>query len=85
MHRLTRKRQVTIPRAVCDALKLSPGDFVEIFERDGVAQVVKMDNSSLAGRFAEFTAEQKVPSSEALKKALKARALKKFEPFDDSD
>lgn len=41
MHKLTSKRQVTVPQNVCAALGLAPGDFVEIFEQDGIAHIVK--------------------------------------------
>lgn len=49
MHKMTTKRQVTVPQEVCQALNLAPGDFVEIFERDGIAHIVKMKPGSLAG------------------------------------
>jgi AbrB family looped-hinge helix DNA binding protein len=41
MHKLTSKRQVTLPLAVCNAIGLQPGDFVEVFARDGVAHIVQ--------------------------------------------
>ena len=44
MHKLTIKRQVTLPQAVCQAIALQPGDFVEVFARDGVAHIVKMNS-----------------------------------------
>lgn len=51
MHKMTTKRQITVPQEICLALNLAPGDFVEIFERDGVAHIVKMKPGSLAGAF----------------------------------
>ncbi|MGI9304631.1 MAG: AbrB/MazE/SpoVT family DNA-binding domain-containing protein [Gammaproteobacteria bacterium] len=78
MHKLTSKRQVTLPRAVCDALGLTPGDYVEVFERDGVAHLVKMHGESLAGKFAGLGAGKDV-SPDAVKQALRARAGRKFE------
>ncbi|WP_163836855.1 AbrB/MazE/SpoVT family DNA-binding domain-containing protein [Spartinivicinus ruber] len=50
MHELTSKRQVTIPKAICDELGLEPGDMVDVFAKDGVAHIVKMSNDSLANQ-----------------------------------
>lgn len=78
MHKLTSKRQVTIPVAVCEALGLSPGDYVEIFERDGVAHLVKVNRDSLAGAFSSLTGDQAIPDDAAVKQALRDRAATKF-------
>lgn len=78
MHKLTQKRQVTVPKMVCNELGLQPGDMVEIFARDGVAHLVRMSKGSLAGRFADLINDQKIPSPETVKKAVKKRATQKF-------
>lgn len=78
MHKLTSKRQVTVPQHVCAALGLSPGDFVDIFERDGVAHIVKMTNKDLSGQFAKLAKHKKIPSNTKLKASLRTRAVKKF-------
>lgn len=85
MHKLTSKRQITVPRTICDALRLSPGDYVEVFERDGVAHIVKMEGESLAGQFVHLTKGKSFPSSETIKASLKARSAKKLKGLRDSD
>ena len=80
MHKLTRKRQVTIPKAVCNELGLEPGNMVEIFARDGVAHLVRMSDKSLAGKFSNLVAGQKMPADEDLKEAIKSRVKRKFNP-----
>lgn len=45
MHKLTIKRQVTIPKEVCEAVNICSGDYVEIFVRNDVVHVVKMDSA----------------------------------------
>ena len=85
MHKLTSKRQVTIPKAICGQLGLEPGDSVEIFARDGVAHLIRMSDESLAGKFAKFTHGRKTPSPAAVEQAIKARAAKKFNALNDSD
>jgi AbrB family looped-hinge helix DNA binding protein len=82
MHKVTTKRQVTLPQAVCSAMALQPGDYVEIFARDGVAHIVKMGSESLAGKFNYLLKDKHFPSAEELKDAIKQRAAHKF-PADD--
>ncbi|MGZ8919013.1 MAG: AbrB/MazE/SpoVT family DNA-binding domain-containing protein [Methylobacter sp.] len=78
MHKVTTKRQVTLPQAVCNAISLQPGDFVEVFARDGVAHIVKMNSDSLAGKFNYLLKDKQFPSTEELKGAIKKRAVNKF-------
>ena len=78
MHKLTSKRQVTVPQNVCAALGLTPGDFVEIFERDGVAHIVKMTNDNLSGQFTKMANNKRIPAASKLKEAIRTRAAKKF-------
>ena len=59
MHKITTKRQVTLPQAVCTVLDLQPGDYVEVFARDGVAHIVKLNSGNLAGKF-NFENEKKL-------------------------
>lgn len=78
MHKLTRKRQVTIPKAICNELGLEPGNMVEIFARDGVAHLVRMNDESLAGQFSDFVGEKKIPTEKEMKEAINTRAKRKF-------
>lgn len=84
MHKLTSKRQVTLPQAVCNAIALQPGDYVEVFARDGVAHIVKMNANNLAGKFHELIKDKAFPSSDDIQAALRQRAANKF-LADDSD
>lgn len=67
MHKVTTKRQVTLPQSVCKAMSLKPVDFVEVFERDGVAHIVKMSNENLAGKFNYLIKDKEFPSSQEKK------------------
>jgi bifunctional DNA-binding transcriptional regulator/antitoxin component of YhaV-PrlF toxin-antitoxin module len=78
MHKVTTKRQVTLPQAVCNAMALQPGDFVEVFARDGVAHIVKMNSDSLAGKFNYLLKDKQFPSEGELKDTIKKRASNKF-------
>jgi AbrB family looped-hinge helix DNA binding protein len=78
MHKVTSKRQVTLPQAVCNEMALQPGDYVEVFARDGVAHIVKMSSSNLAGKFHDLIKGKTFPSLEEIDEALKKRAATKF-------
>ena len=78
MHKVTSKRQVTLPQSVCKAMSLKPGDFVEVFERDGVAHIVKMSNENLAGKFNFLIKDQEFPSSQEMKNSINKHAAKKY-------
>ena len=75
MHKLTSKRQVTIPASVCQALNLKPGDYVEIFERDGVAHIVRMNDQCLEGSLSHLNTKTAIDDS---RKAAKQRIAEKF-------
>ena len=78
MHKVTAKRQITLPQAVCQSINLRPGDYVEVFERDGVAHIVKMSDKNLAGEFHYLLENKSFPSDEEMKEAFKQRAAAKF-------
>jgi AbrB family looped-hinge helix DNA binding protein len=78
MHKVTTKRQVTLPLAVCNAMALQPGDYVEVFVRDGVAHIVKMNSDSLSGKFNHLLKNKDLPSLDTMKKIIKQRAAAKF-------
>ncbi|WP_252177728.1 AbrB/MazE/SpoVT family DNA-binding domain-containing protein [Endozoicomonas sp. 4G] len=82
MPKLTSERQVTIPQDVCNKLGLVPGDTVEVFERDGVACLVKMSSETLSGILACPQAEESEAAANRddldFKEVLKERAAKKF-------
>lgn len=82
MHKVTSKRQVTLPQSVCKALSLEAGDYVEVFERDNVAHIVKISDEDLSGKFHHLLKGQSFPSPDAINEALKKRAAKKFASHD---
>lgn len=78
MHKLTAKRQVTIPQNICTKLGLEPGDFIQVFERDGVAHLVKISSDDLAGSIIPNNREGVPITTQTGKSALKSRAADKF-------
>ena len=49
MHKVSSKRQVTLPQDLCDQTGIFPGDYVEIFEFNGKLTVIKKVGGSSAG------------------------------------
>lgn len=78
MHKVTAKRQITLPLSVCKSMNLSAGDYVEVFERDGVAHIVKMSDNNLAGEFNYLLKNKPFPSDETITETIKQRAAAKF-------
>ena len=78
MHKVTAKRQITLPQSVCQSMSLSPGDYVEVFERDGVAHIVKITDKNLAGEFNYLLKDKLFPSDDVMKEAVKQRAAARF-------
>ncbi|MFK0571891.1 AbrB/MazE/SpoVT family DNA-binding domain-containing protein [Endozoicomonas sp.] len=78
MHKLTAKRQVTIPQSVCNKLGLEPGDFIQVFERDGIAHLVKISSDDLAGSISPNNRAGAPTTTQNIKSALKNKAANKF-------
>ncbi|WOG29970.1 AbrB/MazE/SpoVT family DNA-binding domain-containing protein [Endozoicomonas sp. 8E] len=82
MPKLTSKRQVTIPKDICNKLGLLPGDTLKVFERDGVAHLVKMSSETLSGTLAcsKVTESESAANHDDLdfKEVLKEKAARKF-------
>lgn len=45
---LSMRRQVTIPKKLCDRLNLHPGDVLDIFEQDGRITLIKKKKDASA-------------------------------------
>ena len=78
MHKVTAKRQITLPLSVCQSMNLTAGDYVEVFERDGVAHIVKISDENLAGKFNYLLKNKPFPSDEIMTDAIKQHAVTRF-------
>jgi hypothetical protein len=77
MHKLSQKRQLTVPQAICEAIQLQPGDYVRWCEKDGRVYLVKMSNQDLASAFSHLVGNNTFPELDTMKAALRQRAAKK--------
>ena len=73
MHKVSAKRQVTIPKDLCDKAKIHPGDMVEIFEYDGRVTVIKQELGTSAGVLSHLKGDTSISDEESLQDALENR------------
>jgi AbrB family looped-hinge helix DNA binding protein len=73
MHKVSAKRQITIPKELCDKLGIAPGDLVEVFEYGGKVTVIKKDLGASAGVLRHLKEDTSVTDDESLQDALAQR------------
>ena len=70
MHKVSAKRQITIPKALCEKAGIEPGNMVEIFEYEGKVTVIKKELGKSAGILKSLKANQSLNDKESLQDAL---------------
>jgi AbrB family looped-hinge helix DNA binding protein len=70
MHKVSVKRQVTIPKDLCDQAGIQPGDMVEIFEYDGRVTVIKKESGASAGVLKHLKGDASVTDEDSLQDTL---------------
>ncbi|GIK76264.1 MAG: hypothetical protein BroJett021_52520 [Chloroflexota bacterium] len=77
---LSSKRQVTLPRELCDRLRVRPGDRLEFLEHNGRITLLKKTKGASAGVLRHLKADARFSDAESLQNALdskRARATAK--------
>lgn len=67
---LSSKRQITLPKALCDRLRLKPGDSFSIDEHDGHITLMKMIRGSGWGALSHITVKTDCTDEESLLDAI---------------
>ena len=70
MHKVTAKRQVTIPVDLCRKAHIEPGDMVEIFEYEGRVTVIKKELGAAAGIIQNLKGKSSISDEASLDDAL---------------
>ncbi len=70
MHKVSAKRQITIPKELCNKLNIGPGDLVQVFEYEGRATIMKKDLGVSAGVLRHLKGDASVTDEESLQDAL---------------
>ncbi|MDZ7750928.1 MAG: AbrB/MazE/SpoVT family DNA-binding domain-containing protein [Gammaproteobacteria bacterium] len=73
MHKVSAKRQVTLPKELCDLAGISPGDLVEIFEVDGKLTVIKKTAGASRGSLEHLKALEPISDEASRQDALHDR------------
>ena len=77
MHKVSAKRQITIPKELCNKLNIGPGDLVEVFEYEGRVTIIKKDLGASAGMLRRLKGDASVTDEESLQDALAQRHPRK--------
>ena len=73
---LSAKRQVTLPKELCDRLQVRPGDQVEFLEHNGRITILKKARGSSAGVLKHLAADARFSDEESLRDALEGKRAK---------
>ena len=74
--RVSSKRQVTIPKELCDRLRVQPGDDLHILEHDGRITILKKVKGSSAGVVKHLRANARYSEAQSLEDTLEQRRRK---------
>lgn len=70
MHKVSAKRQVTLPKELCDRTDITPGDYVEIFEYRGKITVIKKVHGISKGSLSYLSARQNMTDEDSIMDAV---------------
>jgi AbrB family looped-hinge helix DNA binding protein len=70
MPMLSPKRQVTIPKELCDRLHVNPGDELDFVEHDGRITIIKKRKGASAGLLKHKMANKRYSDEESLQSTL---------------
>jgi AbrB family looped-hinge helix DNA binding protein len=70
---LSAKRQVTLPKELCDRLQVSPGDQLEILEHEGRITIMKKSKGQSDRVLGHLKADNRYTDEESLRDALSTR------------
>lgn len=76
MPMLSPKRQVTLPKELCDRLQVRPGDQVEFLEHNGRITILKKRRGASAGVLRHLKADTRFSDEESLRDALTSKREK---------
>ena len=77
MHKVSAKRQVTIPKELCEKASIRPGDLVEIFEHEGKVTVIKKQLGASSGVLKHLKGDSTMTDEDSLADTLKTKGKDK--------
>jgi len=76
MATLSSKRQVTLPKELCDRLRVGPGDQVEFLEHNGRITVLKKARGASAGVLRHLKADARFSDAGSLRDSLSNKRVR---------
>jgi AbrB family looped-hinge helix DNA binding protein len=73
---LSGKRQITLPKELCDRLGVRPGDHVDFLEHHGRITILKRARGASAGVLRHLRADGRFSDDESLQDALGRKRVK---------
>ena len=73
MHKVSAKRQITIPKELCLNAGINPGDLVEVFEYEGRITIMKKRKGAAAGALKHLRSNPAVTDEESLLDAVQEK------------
>ena len=73
---LSPKRQVTLPKELCDRLRVRPGDLIEFLEHNGRITILRKAKGSSAAVLKHLKADLRFSDDESLRDALESNQAK---------
>jgi AbrB family looped-hinge helix DNA binding protein len=70
---LSPKRQVTLPKELCDRLRVQPGDDLDILEYQGRITILKRVKGASAGVLGKTRVDRRYSDAESLADTLRKR------------
>lgn len=77
MPMLSSKRQITLPKELCDRLGIQPGDDLLLLEHEGRITILKRTEGRSAGLLAHVKADTRFTEAESLESAIEERRKRK--------
>jgi AbrB family looped-hinge helix DNA binding protein len=72
---LSPKRQVTLPKELCDRLRVGPGDQLEFLEHNGRITILKKARGSSAAVLKHLAADARFSDEESMRDTLESRRV----------
>jgi AbrB family looped-hinge helix DNA binding protein len=77
MHKVSAKRQVTIPKELCEKAGIRPGDLVEIFEYEGKVTMIKKQPGMSSGVLKHLKGDSTMTDEDSLADSLETKGKSK--------
>jgi len=70
MHKVSLKRQITLPKELCEKAQIAPGDYVEIYEHNGYLSVIKKFVGASVGSLKHLKAKSSISDEASMQDAI---------------